>query len=113
MQKGQKVERRGGARANSGPKRQTVSQSQLKAMREAAAKYAKKHGKDFWDVCLDWVYDEELTASQRQCAWKMYADKMVVHVAEGGLADKEAGPAVYLPEQRPQLEVVKTDTKVA
>ena len=45
---------------------------------------------------------------------KLYLDKMLISVSEGGEADKEGGPAVYLPAQRPQLETVKNEeTKVA
>jgi hypothetical protein len=108
MQKGQKVEHRGGKRDGSGRKNLTVSASQLKEMREAAEKFGKEHGKSFWAVCLEWVFDQEVALNHRQAAWKMYADKMVVHVAEGGEADKSAGPAVYLPGQRPTLELVKS-----
>lgn len=102
-----KKDNRGGARPNSGPKPATVSQSQLKEMREAAQKKADETGKTMFEVCLGWIYDEELKIDRRQAAWKMYADKMLIQVTEGSEGDKLEGPAMYLPEKRPALEVVK------
>jgi len=107
MAKTSKKETRGGARPNSGPKSPTVSASQLKDMRDAAERKAETEGRSLFDVCLDWVYDSELKIDRQQAAWKMYTDKMLIHVSEGGEADKTAGPAVYLPKQRPKFEVVK------
>ena len=109
LRKDGKKDNRGGARPNSGPKPQTLSVTQLQAMRKAAEKAAKKHGKTLFDVCLAWIYDEDLTIDRRQAAWKMYCDKMLIAVSEGGEADRAAGPQVFLPEQRPQLEVVKSE----
>jgi len=106
MATGPKKDNRGGARPGSGPKPQTLSAKQLKEMREAADKYAKKAGKSLFEVCLEWIYDPELAIDRRQAAWKMFCDKMLIAVAEGGEADKAAGPALYLPEQRPVLEAV-------
>ena len=102
-----KKDNRGGARPNSGPKAQTVSVAQLKAMREAAENKAKLENKSLFDVCLEWIYDEDIAIDRRQAAWKMYCDKMLIQVSEGGEADKVAGPAVYLPKMRPKLESVR------
>ena len=107
-----KKDNRGGARPNSGPKAQTLSATQLKEMREAAAAKAKKEGKTLFDVCLDWVYDKDLKIDRRQAAWKMYCDKMLIQASEGGEADKTLGPSIYLPEQKPTLAAV-TDIKKA
>ena len=107
-----KKENRGGARPNSGPKAQTVSATQLKAMQEAADAKAKEEGKTLFDVCLDWVYDKDLKIDRRQAAWKMYCDKMLIQASEGGEADKTLGPSIYLPEQKPTLAAV-TDIKKA
>ena len=76
-------------------------------MREAAEKKAKACGKSLFDICLEWVYDEELKIDRRQAAWKMYCDKMLIAVSEGGEADKQAGPAVFLPKQHPKLESIE------
>jgi hypothetical protein len=83
-------------------------------MREAAEKRAQQTGKTLFEVVLDWIYDETQPIKDRQTAMKLYLDKMLIAVSEGGEADKDAGPAVYLPTQRPQLEAVKVEqTKVA
>ncbi len=107
-----KKENRGGARPNSGPKPQTVSAEQLKDMREAAAKKAKKEGRSLFDVCLGWIYDKEIKIDRQQAAWKMYTDKMLIQASEGGEADKTLGPSIYLPKQKPTLAAV-TDIKKA
>ena len=101
-----KKDNRGGARANSGPKSTTVSASQLKEMRDAAAAAAEKHGTTLFDVCLAWIYDPALKIDRRQAAWKMYTDKMLIQVSEGSEADKTVGPSVFLPEQHPRLKLV-------
>lgn len=83
-------------------------------MREAAETRAKKEGKTLFEVVLDWIYDPAQSIKDRQTAMKLYLDKMLIAVSEGGEADKEGGPAVYLPAQRPQLEAVKNEeSKVA
>ena len=102
-----KKDNRGGARPNSGPKSTAVSVAQLVEMRAAAHKKAEEEGKTLFQVCLDWIYDEDVRIERRQAAWKMYADKMLIQVSEGSAADQTVdGPAVYLPKQRPQLEIV-------
>lgn len=104
-----KKDNRGGARPNSGPKSATVSQSQLKEMREAAATRAEQEGKSLFDVCLDWIYNDALPIDRRMAAWKMYCDKHLIQIHEGGEADKTVGPAFYLPKKRPLAPV--TDIK--
>lgn len=114
MSTGPKKENRGGARPGAGRKPLSLSAQQIKDMREAAEKRAKKEGKTLFEVLLDWIYDAELGIKDRQNAMKLYMDKMLIAVSEGGEADKELGPAVYLPGQRPQLEAVKAEeTKAA
>ena len=103
-----KKDNRGGARPNSGPKPQTVSVAQLREMRAAAESKAKLEKRSLFDVCLEWIYDTNIPIDRRQAAWKMYCDKMLIQVSEGGEADKEIlEPAFYLPKQRPKLESVK------
>jgi len=101
-----KTDNRGGAREGAGPKPLTVSQSQLKEMREAILAAAKKHKMGFYELCANWAYDTELKIDRRQAAWKMLADKACIQISEGGDADKTIGPAVFLPEQHPRLELV-------
>ena len=103
----QQKENRGGARPNSGPKRQNLSVRQIREMRKTADKRAKKEGKTLYDILLDFSYDADLSVKDRQASIKLYLDKMHISVSEGGEADKAIGPSIYLPEQKPKLEVVK------
>lgn len=101
-----KKDNRGGARPNSGPKPQTVSTTQLQEMRDAATAKAEATGKSLFDVCLDWIYDPDIKIDRQQAAWKLYTDKMLIKISEGGEADQVLGPAVFLPERHPRLELV-------
>ncbi len=107
-----KKENRGGARPNSGPKRQTLSVRQIREMRKAAEKRAKQEGKTLYDILLDFSYDTDLSVKDRQASTKLYLDKMHISVSEGGETDKALGPSIYLPEQKPTLAAV-TDIKKA
>lgn len=106
----QKKDNRGGARPNSGPKPQTVSTTQLQEMRDAATAKAEAEGRSLYDVCLDWIYDPEIKIDRQQAAWKLYTDKLLIKITEGGEADKFPGPAVFLPEKHPRLELVDAST---
>ena len=99
-------ENRGGARPNSGPKRQTLSVRQIREMRKAAEKRAKQEGKTLYDILLDFSYDNDLSVKDRQASIKLYLDKMHISVSEGGETDKALGPSIYLPEQKPILAAV-------
>jgi len=104
-----KQDGRGGARPGAGRppgKTETLSVRQVKEMRQTAERLAKKHGRTIFEVLGDWVYDTELNTKDRMPAAKLYLDKMMISVSEGGEADKNAGPAVFLPEMRPNLELV-------
>ena len=101
-----KKENRGGARPNSGPKRQTLSVRQIREMRKAAEKRAKQEGKTLYDILLDFSYDADLSVKDRQASIKLYLDKMHISVSEGGETDQALGPSIYLPEQKPTLAAV-------
>jgi len=75
-------------------------------MRMAADRMAKATGRSLFDILLGFAYDESLSVKDRQASVKLYLDKMMISVSEGGEADKNAGPAVFLPEMRPNLELV-------
>jgi len=102
----QKVEHRGGKRAGAGRKPETLSQTQVAEFERAAKAMAKEHGKSLQDIVLAFAYDDEIPTKDRLAASKLYWDKSVINVSEGGEADKKAGPAVYLPKQRPVLKSV-------
>lgn len=94
-------ENRGGARPNSGPKKEALSARQVRMMLNTAQQYAKKHKKTLDMVLVGFAYDEELSAKDRMAAIKLFKDKTMAPISEGGEADKQLGPAIYLPEQSP------------
>jgi hypothetical protein len=102
----QKVEHRGGKRAGAGRPVETLSASQVAEFARAAKEMAKKRGKTLQEIVLGFAYDEKAPTKDRLAASKLYWDKSVINVVEGGEADKDNGPAVYLPEQRPVLKAV-------
>jgi hypothetical protein len=102
-----KQERRGGARPNSGPKPEALSAKQLQVMLREVRKRARKQKKTVTGVLLDIVYDEKLSANFRISASKLILDKTMIQVSEGSDGDKQLGPAVYLPGQRPALSLVE------
>ncbi len=114
-----KQENRGGKRPGAGrPKgsRETLSVRQVNAMLQAAKKAAKKHGGiSLDDLLLSYAYGEDpiqgrtVNVQQSMAAIKLYKDKTMARIEEGGATDVSAteGPAYYLPEQRPRLEAVK------
>ena len=104
-----KADGRGGYRPNSGRKPELISVKQVRELRETAKRLAKKHGKTIFELIGEWMYDENLHIRERQTAAKMFLDKYMISVSEGGAADQNAGPEVFLPEHRAQLEVVKDD----
>jgi hypothetical protein len=117
MSTGPKLENRGGARAGAGRKKgsgQTLSARQVRAMLRKAREYAIKHGKTIDELLLDWIYgaDGESTPrlEHRIACVKLWKEYTIAKLQEGGEVDRSlAGPAIFLPEQRPRLEPVKTD----
>jgi len=108
-----KTERRGGARSNSGPNGLTLSAAQVNRMLRKARKWAKKHGKDIDDILLSFIYAKDLAgedvkvgARDRIACIKVWKDYTIAKLTEGGETDKQLGPAVFLPEQRPRFETV-------
>jgi hypothetical protein len=102
-----KIERRGGARPNSGPKPQTLSANQVLKMLRKARKWAKRHGKDVDDILLSFIYGDEVKPADRIACIKLWKEYTIAKMAEGGTTDKELGPAVFLPSQRPVLSFDK------
>ena len=105
MGNNQKKERRGGKREGAGRKPETISAAQVRAMLKTAEKYAKKEGGTVDDVLLSILYDEKTADNHRLAAIKIFKEHTMARVQEGGEADRvQAGPAFYLPGQRPKLE---------
>lgn len=101
-----KQENRGGFRPGAGRKPglpTSLSASQVEKMLRKAKQAAKAHGKDVDDVLLAFVYSESEKTRDRLAAIKLWKDYSAPKPTEGGAADKELGPALYLPAQRPHL----------
>lgn len=97
-----KVENRGGARPNSGPKRQTLSVRQVQEMLDRAeARAEKEGGKTLDDILLDIAYSDSEKTPERLAAIKIYKANSMVKPNEGGEADQQLGPGIFLPDQRP------------
>ncbi len=101
-----KKENRGGARPNSGPKPFSLSASQVKALLRTVKKFTKEHGKSIDDILVGMVYAESTTDNNRLAAIKLVKDLSAPKISEGGEADKNLEPAVFLPKQHPRLELV-------
>jgi hypothetical protein len=111
----QKVERRGGFRPGAGrkpDKQHTLATYQVAKMLRKAKKLAKLRGKDIDDILLEIIYSAQDKPRDVIAAIKIFKDLTMPKISEGGDTDKTLGPAVFLPEHRPSLTVVKND-KVA
>lgn len=108
MSTGPKADNRGGARAGAGrpPITPALSAAQLAEFEAEAKKYAEIHGKTLKEVVLDIAYSSKSSDRDRLTAAKLYWDKQMVPVKEGGDADRLLAPALFLPEQRPHLQAV-------
>lgn len=76
-------------------------------MLRKAKKAAKRYGKDLDDILLEICYDANIRKPDVLAAIKLFKDCTMVRPTEEGEANKTLGPAVFLPEQRPVLKVVK------
>lgn len=114
----------GGARENSGPKRETLSVRQVKEMDNKAQAYAKQYGKTIDEILLEFIYgitqipvegEETLGLIERRVAtkeriaciklWKEYTSPKIT---EGGEADI-TGLQIYLPEHVDEGKVIPID----
>ena len=105
-----KKDNRGGKREGAGRKPEALSVRQAKAFEETAIKLAKEHGQTMQDVIGEFVYDGGSSIKDRMTAAKLYWDKSIIGASEGGEADNLIGPAVFLPEKHPRMELVDAST---
>ncbi len=97
----------GGKREGAGSKpgkQQTLSVSQVENLRKSAIKRAKETGRSLEDVVLDIAMDQEAPYRDQLAAAKLYWDKMLISVGEGGEADKALGPQIFIPEKFPDSD---------
>jgi len=118
MTTGPKPDNRGGARPGSGRKPgsiPTVSGLQIEKMLRAARRYKRKYQKSIDDVLIGFIYGEALEGetvkiAERVACIKVFKEYTIAKMQEGSDTDKQLGPAVFLPEQRPQLSIVEKKT---
>jgi len=109
-----KRENRGGKRPGAGrPKgsRETLSTRQVGDMLAEAEERAALEGQSVFGVLLDFIYDTEASLRDRTACIKLALEHTVPKLSEGGDADRALGPAVFLPEQHPRLEVIEGGKK--
>lgn len=115
-----KTEHRGGKRAGAGRKsgREPLSVRQVTEMRAKMAARAKITGKDENDILIDWIQAQaadgtlvDIGIRDRIACMKLWKEYTSPKITEGGDADKIVGPAIFLPEEHPRLELIHGDKK--
>jgi len=110
-----KKENRGGKREGAGRKRspESFSAAKLDELNGRIDQYAKDKGKHIDEVALDIIYDDDMHVSSRMKAYDTIKKYSSIKVSEGGEADKDLGPAVYLPVQDrgPDFKIVEGGKK--
>ena len=102
-----KKENRGGKRPGAGrpPGREPLSVRQIKEMQRKMKERAKLTGRDENDILIDFIQGEDADGNPVKCATrdriaciKLWKDYTSPKISEGGQADKQLGPTIYLPE---------------
>lgn len=75
-------------------------------MLDAAEARAKASGKTIDELLLDVIYDPETPGKDFLAAVKLWKDKTMAQITEGGDADRQLGPALFLPEKHPRLKAI-------
>jgi len=101
-----KPDGRGGRREGAGRKPETLSGHQVHDMLMTAQRWAKEQDKTIDDILMFIIYDKKTTDNARLAAIKCFKDYTIPKIHEGGDTDKNVGPAVFLPEKHPRLEVI-------
>ncbi len=96
----------GGGRGGAGRPKNKLTTCQVKNMLDTAATYAKKHGITVDELLLECMYSETAHIQYRLQAIRLFKDKTMAHITEGGDTDRDLGPATYLPEEKPDFAKV-------
>ena len=104
-----KDENRGGPREGAGRPKETLSQGQLREMLQKCKDYANANeGRTPDDYLLmiihgdaDGMGEEKIVLKDRLAAIKLWKDNVTIPVSEDSNVDRELGPTIYLPEERP------------
>ena len=99
----------GGKREGAGRKRENraYSAEKLDELNRRIESRALEQGKHIDDIALDILYDKENTPAARIGAYKVLKEYSSIKATEGGAADQDLGPQIFLPEKRPELEVIE------
>ena len=103
-------ENRGGSRPGAGRKPQprvTLSEFQVRRLLRKARRMALLTGKDVDDLLIEFIYHADGRIVDRLAAIKLFKEYTAPKPSEGGGANKNLGPKLFLPEQRPpELSVI-------
>ena len=91
----------GGARPGAGRKKLTLSAAAVAGMLETAEVWAKEKKKTVDDILFGFIYDDDIPVMARVACVKIVKDYTMARPSEGGETDQALGPALYLPEERP------------
>ena len=108
-----KKDNRGGKREGAGRPQEPLSVRQVRDMRDKMADRAKVTGKDENDILIDFLQGRDaknqpidIGIRDRIACLKLWKEYTSPKITEGGEADKVVGPAIFLPEEHPRLEVI-------
>ncbi len=104
----------GGKREGAGRPKKSLSVIQVEDLLKCIKYREKLADTTINDVLLDFVLAQDRSGTpikigirDRASCIKMVKDLTSPKITEGGETDKALGPSIYLPEQKPKLEVVK------
>jgi hypothetical protein len=70
-------------------------------MLDKAEEFSKKKGKTIDDILLGFIYDDETPQKDRIACMKLWKEYTIAKLQEGGETDKQLGPGIYLPQEKP------------
>ena len=101
----------GGKREGAGRPKEPLSVRQAKEFEATQIKLAKKFGQTLSERVGGIAWDPESSNRDVCMAANLFWKYSIIVGSEGGEADKIVGPAVFLPEKHPRLELVDTGKK--
>ena len=96
----------GGAREGAGRPKEPLSVRQSKEFEATAIKLAKEYGQSLSEVVGRIAWNPESSNRDVCMATSLFWKYSVIGATEGGEADKIVGPAIFLPEEHPRLELI-------
>jgi len=96
----------GGKREGAGRPKEPLSVRQAKEFEATAIKLAKKYGQTLSERVGEIAWNPESSNRDVCMASNLFWKYSVIVGSEGGEADKIVGPAIFLPEEHPRLEVI-------